>query len=442
VDHKREPVSTLLERSTTRRDFLQKTGAGAAAAAVALTGARHNAVRAQEKVELEYWWPVSPGEAGYDDEMAVLDAFQKANPTIKINVQTVPWEQLANKITIAAQGGNLPDLAWSLAEQLSTYLHMGIVPDMTEEWNGWSDKSAIYPQALAQITSGQKMYGAMPHYLGIRAFLYHTDLFKKAGIETPPKTWDELIQTGQTLKDAGIPAFGFCGQSVRQPQEVIVYFWQNDLDIAVPTSGGKFRNTWKDKPDELARATEVFQFYDDLVHKYGIVPQEVSGWGYTELDTNFAQASIASAVDGPWMESYEKDNPDTMKDVAVAAIPYKKTPATFLEVNYQVTFKNAKHPKEAWEFLKFIGGKTAQSMAAYKDRSVRQDVKPTPGKWTEGFLALVPQGKVWPPVSLEQITQHMIDAFQSVLLQQAKPDEAAAKLSDQVNSDLAETGEG
>ena len=442
MDEPRDRLTRVLGQPASRRTLLRgATAVAAAPAALALTGSRR-AARAQETVELDYWSPVSPGEATYDEEMAVLDAFQQANPTIKIKRQTVPWEQLENKITIAAQGGNLPDVAWALAEQLSTYLHMGIVPDLTQQWNAWSDKSALYPQALAQITAGDKTYGAMPHYLGIRAYLYHKDLFQKAGVEAAPQTWDELVQSGLKLKDAGIPAFGFCGQSVRQPQEVIVYFWQNDLDIAVPTADGKFRNTWKDNPDELTRATEVFQFYDDLIHTNGIVPQDAVGWGYTELDTNFAQAGIASAVDGPWMESYEKDNPDAMKDVAVAPIPYKKTPATFLEVNYQVTFTGSKHPDAAWQFLTFIAGKSAQSMPNYQDRSVRQDVKPTPGKWTEGFLALVPQGKVWPPVSLGQITQHMIDAFQSVLLKQAKPDEAAAKLSDQVNSDLAESGEG
>jgi multiple sugar transport system substrate-binding protein len=433
-------VADIAQRATTRRRFLQGATAALAVPSV-LAKTASAAPRTQSPVKLEYWWPIAATNADYANLVAIIDEFQKLHPNIQVNPQTVSFEQLENKVTIAAQGGNLPDVVWSLPETIPTYQGMGILADLTSQWNAWDEKDGIYPQALTGITFDGKIYGGVPHYLGIRAYQYHAEQFKKAGVEAPPKTWDDLVTVGKKLKDAGFPAFGFCGQSVRQPQEVIVYFWQNDLDIAVKTSAGKFKNTWQDTPDELARATEVFQLYYDLMYTHGIVPRDAASWGYTELDTNLAQGTIASAVDGAWMAGYADDNPDTMADIAFAPIPYKRTPATFLEVAYQVTFAKSPHPAESWEFLKFIAGKTAQSMPAYVNRSVRKDVK-AEGKWTEPFLALVPQGRSWPQIALGQISQHMIDAFQSVLLKQAKPEEAAKTLSDQVNSALAEQGQG
>ena len=79
-------------------------------------------------------------------------------------------------------------------------------------------------------------------------------------------------------------------------------------------------------------------------------------------------------------------------------------------------------------------------MPAYVDRSVRSDVE-AEGKWTEPFMALVPQGRSWPQIALGQISQHMIDAFQGVLLEQSTPEEAATTLSEQVNAALAEQGQ-
>ena len=38
-------------------------------------------------------------------------------------------------------------------------------------------------------------------------------------------------------------------------------------------------------------------------------------------------------VNGPWIQDREKENPEEMKDVKVAAPPYIKTPATFLEIS-------------------------------------------------------------------------------------------------------------
>jgi ABC-type glycerol-3-phosphate transport system substrate-binding protein len=79
-------------------------------------------------------------------------------------------------------------------------------------------------------------------------------------------------------------------------------------------------------------------------------------------------------------------------------------------------------------------------MPGYIDRSVRSDVK-AQGKWTEPFMALVPQGRSWPQIALGQISQHMIDAFQGVLLEQSTPEEAARMLSEQVNAALTEQGQ-
>lgn len=434
-------VDNVLHGGTTRRRFLRGAGASLVVpAGLTKATATLGAPRRQEPVELEYWWPVAATNADYDNLLGVIDAFEAANPNIRVNAQTVSFEQLVNRVTVAAQGNNLPDIAWSLPETIPTYQRMGILADLTEQWNAWDGREGLYPQTVAGITFGDRVLGGVPHYLGIRAYQYHADQFAEAGVEAAPTTWDELVAAGLKLKEAGFPGFGFCGQSVRQPQEVIVYFWQNDLDIAVPVGEGTFRNTWQDNPEELTRATEVFQFYYELMHTHGIVPREAASWGYTELDTNLAQGTIASAVDGAWMVGYEDENPESMADIAFAPIPYKRTPATFLEVAYQVTFATSPHPAEAWEFLKFVAGQEAQSMDAYRHRSVRSDV-PAEGKWTEPFLELVPQGRSWPQVALGQIGQNMIDAFQAVLLEQSTPEEAAATLSEQVNSALEEQGQ-
>ncbi|MBA3450260.1 MAG: sugar ABC transporter substrate-binding protein [Chloroflexia bacterium] len=444
MDETRTSVMNTLHGTTSRRRFLRQAGAAVAAPAVLAATPRQArtapARSAQETVELEYWWPISATGADYDNMVALIDTFQEQNPNIRVNAQTVSFEQLENRVTVAAQGGNLPDVVWSLPETIPTYQRMGILADLTEQWDAWDEKDGLYEQTVTAITFGDQILGGMPHYLGIRAYQYHADQFAEAGVETPPETWDDLVAAGLQLKELGIPGFGFCGQSVRQPQEVIVFFWQNDLDIAVPAGEGTFRNTWTDNPEELTRATEVFQFYYDLMHTHGIVPREAASWGYTELDTNLAQGTIASAVDGAWMVGYEDENPESMADIAFAAIPYKRTPATFLEVAYQVTFADSPHPAEAWEFLKFIGGREAQSTPAYVNRSVRSDVA-AEGKWTEPFMALVPQGRTWPQIALGQISQHMIDAFQGVLLEQSTPEEAATMLSEQVNAALADQGQ-
>jgi ABC-type glycerol-3-phosphate transport system substrate-binding protein len=141
------------------------------------------------------------------------------------------------------------------------------------------------------------------------------------------------------------------------------------------------------------------------------------------------------------MKNYIESNPETMADIALAPIPYKLTPATFLEVGYAVSFAGSPNPDQAWEFLKFVGSKEAQSLPFFGEEAVRTDL-PVEGMWAESFQELAPQGKTWPRVALGQITQHMIDSVQSVLLEQASPEEAARALSERTNAALADQGQG
>ena len=167
MDETRTPVTKVLNATTSRRRFLrQASAAGAVTAALAATPGRvriASARRAQETVELEYWWPISATGADYDNMVAILDAFQEQNPNIRVNAQTVSFEQLENRVTVAAQGGNLPDVVWSLPETIPTYQRMGILADLTEQWAAWEEKDGLYEQTLTAITFGDQILGGLTH---------------------------------------------------------------------------------------------------------------------------------------------------------------------------------------------------------------------------------------------------------------------------------------
>ena len=42
----------------------------------------------------------------------------------------------------------------------------------------------------------------MPLLSSVRLFFYNKDVFKKAGIDAPPKTWDEVKADAQKIKDS------------------------------------------------------------------------------------------------------------------------------------------------------------------------------------------------------------------------------------------------
>ncbi|MGI5197629.1 ABC transporter substrate-binding protein [Streptomyces sp. CA-288835] len=67
---------------------------------------------------------------------------------------------------------------------------------------GWKDLGAYK----------DKQYGVYAKAANKSLVWYNTAAFEAAGITEEPKTWDEFVQTAQTLSDAGSPAVSVAGQ--------------------------------------------------------------------------------------------------------------------------------------------------------------------------------------------------------------------------------------
>ncbi len=280
---------------------------GLAAAAVAIFGFAGEALAA-DPVTLNFWVSWSPDEADARAAKTEIADYEQAHPGVKIDVQNITYDALHDKLLTALAGGDAPDLSWGLPEWLGELNKMGALRDLTEEAKTWPDRTAVYPNVLDALTIDGHLL-AMPHYLGIRALLVHQDMLKAAGIAEPPKTWDELIADAQTIKQkTGKFGFGIAGTGVRSPQELIMYLAQNGLSIADRQPDGKYKNTWADDKDKLAKAAEVFAFYKSLLDKGAINPDGVS-WGWEEEDTNFSLGQYAMVIDGAWMRFARRAKP-------------------------------------------------------------------------------------------------------------------------------------
>jgi ABC-type glycerol-3-phosphate transport system substrate-binding protein len=424
---------SLLAGCATKSNNAPSTGGSAAE-----TPKKDDSAAQAKPVTLDFWAAWSPNSDEETKTKEQIKKFEDSHPNIKINVQLITFDVMHDKLIAAINAGNAPDLSWGLSEWFGEFTKMDALQDLTASFNAWSDKDKIYPNVMASLTTDGKIE-ALPQYLGIRALLYHEDMLKKAGYDAPPKTWDDLLAMADKVKQAtGKEAFGIAASGVRSPQELLSLLAQNDLEIAKKMDDGKFKNTWKDNPDELKRAAEVYQFYKDLLAKGAIKP-EAKTWGWQEEDTNFAQGQYAMVVNGSWIEGRTKENPEEMKDVKVAAPPSKKKAATFLEVSPLYLYKSSQHPKEAFEFATYILGKEWQTNIR-PTSSPRSDVV-SDSQWGKGFTDLASTGVVFPSVSLGGITKDMEDSIARDLIKNDSPEDVAKWLSDAINNDLKKTGE-
>ncbi len=129
-------------------------------------------------------------------------AFEAEHPDIKLDIQTVGGGadyDAALKTKFASGEG--PDIFSN-----NGYAKLDMWKERLEDLSDQPWVQDLVPLAAQAITSEDKVYG-LPLDLEGFGFVYNKDLFAKAGVTTPPKTFSELEAAAKKLKEAGITPF-------------------------------------------------------------------------------------------------------------------------------------------------------------------------------------------------------------------------------------------
>lgn len=123
---------------------------------------------------------------------------------IKVKVETVKWDDIRDKISVAAGGKTAPadvvEVDWSWVGEF--------------ESAGWLEPIKVSEEDIKDMPSIQSfMVGdkvtALPYANDFRIAYYNTDHFKKAGLTEEPKTWDDIVKDAKTIKDKGVVKYPF-----------------------------------------------------------------------------------------------------------------------------------------------------------------------------------------------------------------------------------------
>jgi raffinose/stachyose/melibiose transport system substrate-binding protein len=165
------------------------------------------------------WWhnaTVGPQRAYWQ---TVADDFHKLHPNVTVKPVPIQNEQLQNtKIPLALQSNDPPDIfqQWG-GGALGTQVQAGKVGNITKYTKPWI--SLIGGAAAGWQYKGQQ-YG-IPYNLGVVGFWYNKALFAKAGISSPPATWNDLFADITKLKAASIVPIAI-GSKDRWPD---AFYW-------------------------------------------------------------------------------------------------------------------------------------------------------------------------------------------------------------------------
>ncbi len=246
----------------------------------------------------------------------------------------------------AIKAGNAPDVFIMEYQQIAQFASQGALYDLTS-LGGANEQSNFSSTSWPLVNFGGKLVG-LPQDTGPTVLFWNTKCFAKAGITTPPATWDEFYTDAQKIHALGskyyITAFGENNTGLLQ-----AYFWQAGA-IWFSIQG----NTWHININS-DKAKSVATYWDKLIDQ-GLVDTTNTDFS-TQWGANLDAGTTCAWPAAGWGTGViSGDAKDQSGNWALAKLPQWTAGAdaqAFWGGSAQSIASSTKHPNEAFTYLKW-----------------------------------------------------------------------------------------
>jgi multiple sugar transport system substrate-binding protein len=273
-------------------------------------------------------------------------AFHKEYPTITVQFQNVPAEQANEKLLTQVAGGTAPDTAFMDMSGVTDFASRGALVDLSKyiAQSKYVDTSD-YVDAWAVGAQYQGKWYALPFDGETTGLFYRTDMFKAAGIDGPPATWDEFQADVQKLTDPAKKQYGFIEFAPESAYYWYPFLWQAGGDLYNNDTG----KVMFDSP----QAKQAANFYIGLA-KYS--PPDYYNSNSWDGRVAFAEGKVAMYEAGSWFAG-EMQTSFPKIDGKWDSAPMPEGPAgcaTTIAGDDLVVFSQSKNPDAAWLWIEFL----------------------------------------------------------------------------------------
>lgn len=307
----------------------------------------------------------------------IADAFEAANPDIKIEIEVTPWKEYWTNLETSAIGGSAPDVFWMNGPHATQYARGGMMLDLNDYIEG-SELVAKedFPSSLIDLYTIDGGWYGMPKGFDTGAIWYNKTLFDAAGIEYPTDdwTWDEFWEKAVALTDADNGIYGTAVQLDEQAG------WYNTIGMF---GGWVISDDKKESGFADENTIAGIKCWTDMIEA-GISPSYAQ-LNDTSSNTLFESGKIAMQ----WGASYnlaEYANIEGFCDeIDVVSLPsVDGKNSCVIHGLGQAIFSQTEHPEEAWKWVEFLGSKEAMDMQAQAGIDISARTEST-ALWAEAY---------------------------------------------------------
>jgi multiple sugar transport system substrate-binding protein len=304
-------------------------------------------------LELMYWPAPNQQEVQLADSL--VRKWNRLHPGIQVRMQPIPVSQSTEEVLLAAIAGKTtPDVCSNIwPGALHEYTRAGgLIPfDQFSDFD--SIASSRTPRELLKtFQSPNGHFYQIPWKTNPLMMFYNERLLREAGVTVVPRTYSEYLAAGKKVSrdingDGQIDVW--MGERDIRP-----IWWQRLMDFYpfyIAASNGKtlFENGNVAFGNRSSEA--VLQFFQDCYSRR-LFPRTFFQGG----DPFFLEQK-ATHFGGPWqVAAIHKFAPQIRYGVASIPVPDDHTGPVFTAGDFKniSVFGNTKHPREAWEFVKFL----------------------------------------------------------------------------------------
>lgn len=292
-----------------------------------------------------------------------FDAFMEAHPNIKIDYQSVAYDEFGTKLSAMAASKTLPDISAMLEPQALKWAESGILMDLSRHY----ESGAISPKMESNkfMSPDGKLLG---YSVANEVIIlhYNKELFDDAGIPYPPAeadqawTWDEMLEVARKLtvdaggKHPGESGFD-AGNIVQYGIEInhsASFLW---TPFAISNGGGEVSQDGKELLIDKPETIEAIQKIADLALVENVSPTPAQAQGLPgDVGGKLASKKIAMVTSGQWELVNIGPQLENGLVNGVGVLPIFKKPATTNAGLPLVIYNSTKHPEEALELYKWL----------------------------------------------------------------------------------------
>jgi multiple sugar transport system substrate-binding protein len=308
--------------------------------------------------------------------------FEAANPGVTVKVTAVPWDSAHDKIKNAISAGSTPDVSLIGTTWMGEFANDGAF----DETPSSISKDSFFPGAWDTTVLNGKSYG-VPWYVETRVIYYRKDLAEKAGVTSPPATWDDLKNMAKAMKEKAGAKWGISLQAGGTGS------WQSIMPFVWQAGGGAVDDSGKNFTFDSAPDIEAFTYYKSFFTEK-LSPTALDPGA---LEAGFIDGSIGAFISGPWHIGILKDQGKEafLDKLGLAVMPKNKAGTSFVGGGDLTVFKDTKNRDAAWRFVEYL----SQPDVQVKWYQTVSDLPAVQAGWDNSAIS----GDKWLPTFREQL---------------------------------------